>query len=253
MVAGRRTLLTKLYTFICYYLHRNKRFSNFFCAFILEKEININSTITVDITDKGVKEVLRAICACLNIKSNQTRKLTIVNEKTTTGDFDKWYEKIEKGTEKLFHTHVQHVTDFLRREGDCGSEFLTLSVDSSPNLCSFSINLYYPSASSACTVDFIKAVDILSQEGPLELLPTIENRTYKLNQIVEGLRNENIDIQFKEINGRNVPNTLENMCSHYISAFGNYKGGVIYFGINDKSGKVVGVDLSSFTTTAIGK
>lgn len=252
MFAGRRTLSTKLYTYI-YYLHRNKRFSYFFCAFILEKKININSTITVDITDKGVKEVLRAICACLNIKSNRARQLTLVNETTTTGNFDKWYEKIEKGTEQLFHPNIQHVTDFLRRKENCGSELFTLSVKSSPSLCSFSINLYYPSGSSVRKVDFDKAVEILSQEGPPELLPTIENRTYKLNHKVEGLRNESTELQFKEIKGGKVTNSLEKKCSHYISAFANYKGGVIYFGINDKSGEVVGVDLSNYTTTDIGK
>ncbi|XP_063404207.1 uncharacterized protein LOC134687680 [Mytilus trossulus] len=100
---------------------------------------------------------------------------------------------------------------------------------------------------SADPAKYTKTVEILRQEGPLGPLPTIQNRTYKLNHVVEGLRNENIDTQFKQITGDNVPNKLANMCSHYISAFGNYKGGVVYYGIEDKKGIVIGIDLSNCT------
>ncbi|CAC5403787.1 unnamed protein product [Mytilus coruscus] len=107
--------------------------------------------------------------------------------------------------------------------------------------------LYFPSVSSADQTKYTKAVEILRQDGAPGPLPIIQNRTYKLNHKVKDLRNENIDTQFKQINGKDVRNTLANMCSHYISAFGNYKGGVVYYGIEDNKGNVLGIDLSNST------
>lgn len=213
-----------------------------------EKDINVNTEVLVNLKDKQIdKKVLKLVCACLNIKDSRTRTLKLRNKHCKTAkskDFDDWYDRVEKKMKEVFFNHI---TEYVQLKGDCNSEVLELSVTPAPNLCTLDIYLYFPSVSSADQAKYTKAVDIISQEGPPGPLPTIPNRTYKLDHEVVGLRNENIDTQFKQITGKDVPNTLANMCSHYISAFGNYKGGVVYYGIEDKNGKVVGVDLSNCT------
>lgn len=219
-----------------------------------EKIINVNDEVLVNLKDKQIdKTVLKLVCACLNIKDNQKRTLILRNKHCKTvesKDLDDWYDKVEKKMKEFFFNNI---ADYVELKGDCNSEVLELSVTPAPNLCTLDMYLYFPSVSAADPAKYTKAVEILRQEGPTGPLPTIQNRTYKLNHVVEGLRNENIDTQFKQITGDKVPNTIANMCSHYISAFGNHKGGVVYYGIEDKKGIVIGIDLSNCTHDEIGK
>ncbi|XP_076079735.1 uncharacterized protein LOC143049857 [Mytilus galloprovincialis] len=213
-----------------------------------EKIINVNDAVLVNLKDKQIdKTVLKLVCACLNIKDNQKRTLILRNKHCKTvesKDLDDWYDKVEKKMKEFFFNNI---ADYVELKGDCNSEVLELSVTPATDLCTLDMYLYFPSVSAADPAKYTKAVEILRQEGPTGPLPTIQNRTYKLNHVVEGLRNENIDTQFKQITGDKVPNTIANMCSHYISAFGNHKGGVVYYGIEDKKGIVIGIDLSNCT------
>lgn len=191
---------------------------------------------------------MRWVLAFLNLKDNQRGKLILQSKdgKIKPKDYDIWCQGMENKIKMAID--CKHIIDFIGIElmEDCHSvDRIVLSVTPTPNLTTHGYYLYYPSVSAVDQVQYAKAVELLSQEGPSEPLPTIENRTYKLNHVVEGLRTENECTQFKQITGKNIPNTAANMCSRYISAFGNYKGGVIYYGIKDETREVVGVDISN--------
>ncbi|OPL33514.1 hypothetical protein AM593_02344, partial [Mytilus galloprovincialis] len=216
-----------------------------------EKDINVNNEVLINLKDKQIDKILKLVCACLNIRDSQTRTLKLRNihcDSVETKNLDDWYDKVEKKMKEVFFTNI---ADYVELKGHCNSEVLELIVKPGPNFCTIDMHLFFPSVSSADPAKYKKVVEILRQDGVPGSLPTIPNRTYKLNHKVKDLRNENTDKQFKQITGKDVSNTLANMCSHYISAFGNHKGGVVYYGIEDKKGIVVGIDLSNCTETAI--
>lgn len=227
-----------------------------FILFLSEKKkrIIVNKNIMHPNKDKKTEEdkvVLRWVFGFLNLKENRKGKLILGKNggsvKTiSTKEFDKWCQGIESMIKESLNN--KHIIDFIKiKMKDWNSKVheIKLSVEPTPNLSTLNYYSYFPCTSSVDEVQYEKAVQLLRQEGrPRPLLP-IPNRTYKLNHVVEGLRNENECTQFKEIKGENVLHKLKKLCSRCISAFGNYQGGVIYFGIKDETGKVVGVDFSN--------
>ncbi|CAC5424534.1 unnamed protein product [Mytilus coruscus] len=112
-------------------------------------------------------------------------------------------------------------------------------------LCSLYTHLYFPSVSSIDQVWSQDAIDILNQCGPPTKLKKFEERTYRMFESLQDLRNENDDLQFKAINNNDVPTKLAEICLDYISALCNFKGGLILIGIDDGDGKVVGTTVAS--------
>ncbi|CAC5424538.1 unnamed protein product [Mytilus coruscus] len=87
-----------------------------------------------------------------------------------------------------------------------------------------------------------KDLDEWDKSGSLSELPAVEG-DFEYEKMHSTL-SENDQIQFKEISSKNVPGTFSSMINKYISAFSNHKGGRIFFGIEDKKFKVVGVELT---------
>ncbi|XP_052090138.1 uncharacterized protein LOC127726711 isoform X3 [Mytilus californianus] len=217
-----------------------------------KNRIIVNKSIMHPEKEKKTEEdhnVLRWVFGFLNLKENQRGTLLLRKKEgkvktIMTKDFDTWCQGIESRIkESLSYKHIIDFINIKMKDWNSKEHEIELSVKPAPNLSTLNYYLYYPCTSSVDQVEYSKAVELLSQEGPPGPLPTIPNRTYKLDHEVEGLRNENEYTQFKEIKGGNVLHKSKKMCSHSISAFGNYKGGDIYYGINDKTGKVVGVNL----------
>lgn len=211
-----------------------------------EKRYNIFDVHDVDIRNGKTDGILQLICACLNSKQRSLHEFELqfnivkYSKRITSHEFDDFYKKIEA---KLVDTFCKNFCDFIERKGDCDSNRLKITVKKSPELYSLKNYLYIPTASSVYESQYEKAVSILRQTGDSEKLPKpVEKGSYKICEIVTNLRQENVDVQFKTLNTEK--NIGKNMADHskYISAFANKDGGCIYFGIEDKDGRVVGVN-----------
>lgn len=197
--------------------------------------------------------VLLAVIALLNLKTYGEKKLTLRNldfKIAISSDLDKWYGRIEVKIVKIF---VHNIVDYIKLKGHCNVEVIQLFIKPAPYLITLNTHLYYPTVTWKYKVVYNNAVGILGRKEPPGELPVIKHQIYKLNHTVDGLRNENVDIQFKRIRKGNIPAGIAELCPSYLSAFGNHNGGVIYFGIEDDNGSVEGVDLSSCSHGEIGK
>lgn len=204
--------------------------------------------MTKDLTE--IDNILRLICACFN--SRDGFELTLINKshkKASTGEFDIWYDRIEKKMKCCFFNSI---SKYIHKEGDCNSEKIIIHVlQRAPHLCSIETKLYYPSVSAVEQVAYTEAIDILNKPKQINKAEGLKIRSYRMFESLDDIRNENDNLQFKAIPGDSVSTTLSNLCLNYISAFCNHRGGLILFGIEDKEGKVVGVTMND--KTDIGK
>ncbi|XP_052088263.1 uncharacterized protein LOC127725374 [Mytilus californianus] len=218
------------------------------------ESLNVYQSISINIKNKIPKEVdaiLQLVCACLNSKKPISLKLENKHFSTAkTKDFDEWYDRLEKKMKSYF---LDTPTDLIQlsRSSNCNSTYISLQIRPAKLLCSLDTHLYFPSVSSVDQVKNEKAFEIITQDKHFGELSFDHDKTFVLNRTVKGLRREDVDIQFKEITGKNIPRTLVDMASKYISAFANHKGGSIYFGIEDKHALVVGVDISNTDESTI--
>lgn len=218
------------------------------------ESLNVYQSISINIKNKIPKEVdaiLQLVCACLNSQKPIAIKLENKHFKTAeTKDFDEWYDRLEKKMKSYF---LDTPTDLIQldKSSNCNSTYITLQIRPAKLLCSLDTHLYFPAVSSVDQVKNEKAIEILTQNKHFGELPFSHDNKFVLNQTVKDLRREDVDVQFKAITGKNIPRTLVDMASKYISAFANHKGGSIYFGIEDKHASVVGVDISNTDESTI--
>lgn len=181
---------------------------------------------------------MRYISACLNTNGGIVKLYNHHWESATGKDLDEWYGDVEK---KLFSDS----TKFIEFEGRYNEKILYLRIKPLHYIFSVDTYLYFPRNSNIVEARYPQTIDILlpsDKSGSLSELPDVKE-VFEYQKTLLTLT-ENDQIQFKEIKSENIPSTFSSMINQYISAFSNHKGGRIFFGIEDKTFKVVGVELT---------
>ncbi|XP_052090134.1 uncharacterized protein LOC127726709 isoform X2 [Mytilus californianus] len=192
-----------------------------------------------------IKAVMKYICACLNSDGGVVKLKNHHWKKAIGKDLDDWYNDLEK---QLFDDSSK----FIELEGKYHDELLFLRIRPLNYIFSVDMYLYFPRNTDIVAVRYNQAIDILrtyDKSGSLTELPAVAGDfEYKKTQ---STLSENDQIQFKEIKSAKVPSKFSSMINKYISAFCNHKGGRIFFGIEDKEFKVVGVPLTELDKESI--
>lgn len=219
------------------------------------------------IGDAKISEVMRSICASLNSNGGLIRLQT---GKKQTFSVDKLVRKFEQRLKEVVGSYGSCSTfNVLPSAVSDGSEIL-IKVEGFQRLCTLNYNLYLPNETQVHVMPpnepvenvlrIINGANVVESEQLVHL--GSHRKNFVLGEVV--CARESKTEQFKMLKHELSKNVCladrmvnkSNKFACYVSAFGNYRGGHIYYGIQDDGvveGEVVEENSRALIVTKVKK
>ena len=196
------------------------------------------------VSDTKISEVMRSICAFLNSNGGLIR---LQCENKQTFSVDKLVRKFEQRLKEVVGSYGSCSTfNVLPAAVSDGSEIL-IKVEGFQRLCTLNYNLYLPNETQVHLIPpnepvenvlrILNGPDVVESEELIHL--GSHRKVFVLGEVVGG--RESKTEQFKKLKHELSKNVClgdrmvnrSNKFTCYVSAFANYRGGHIYYGIRD--------------------
>ena len=227
--------------------------------FLFRKFVESVQHCTITLEKKDADAVLRPINAVLN-SGGGTVLLKIGDfSRYKKGDLNKRMDIFWQTLEQKLNPMIQPSTydDVFDKklEGDT----ILLFIKATRHLCTVDYNMHLPfDAASLSRPTYEKVVDLLSRREslenhipevpltdlPIDLLP--KQFTYK--EVLDFHESKQVQLKyFTSKNGLFHPNNqrAQDKIAEHISSFGNGSGGMILIGIEDKTGEILGQEITA--------
>ena len=203
--------------------------------------------------EQKIKEVVDAICAMLNSSGGQV----VINIETDSNEtpvggspFSQMSLAIRMVEQSMISIiGTQQTTSYINFREDNGR--MLISVRKADSLITINYNLYLPSQSQVVQVFPWETLEIINRKAihqPVQL--DSHNKIFRKDSTCDIHESKTVQLKHLEANATKRTTLADRMIgkgnkfARYVSAFANYIGGHVYYGITDK-GVVVGEEIQN--------